>query len=121
MMKPVYRLVVIVVIVKLRMVVGLHELARREIVDHGWNARDRHGEIVRHGLDGTEHSHAFRIHVLSHTGAPEQGLQKIRILVHRAYGVFFSVCVSRQFEIKICRHLSPPFRMDDGNLLPRAG
>ena len=51
MVEPEDICIIILVIVKLGVVVGFHELCAAELVHHGWDPGDRHRKVVRPCLD----------------------------------------------------------------------
>ena len=119
--EAVHVLVVVGVVVELGMVVGLHEAAAGEIVDHGGNARNGDGKIVRPGLDGGGDPGFLGIALCQLREIFQKFLQKIHIFVGAADSCPGAVGKGRQLEIQVGNDLPPPFGMHGKHLLISAG
>ena len=120
MVEAVHVLVVVGVVVELGMVVGLHEAAAGEIVDHGGNARDGDGKIVRPGLDGGGNPGLLGVALGQLREVFQKFLQKIHIFVGAADSCPGAVGKGGQLKVQVGNDLPPPFGMHGEHLLVSA-
>ena len=118
--EAVHVLVVVGVVVELGMVVGLHKAAAGEIVDHGGNARDGDGKIVRPGLDGGGNPGLLRVALGQLREVFQKFFQKIHIFVGAADSCPGAVGKGGQLKVQVGNDLPPPLGMHGEHLLVSA-
>ena len=110
-------LLIEIIIIKLRMIMRLHEGSARKIIHHGRNPGYRDGKIVRPGLNRICHSDTVRVRALRPGHRPDEFLQKRNIFVDAAYLILSPVRMGRQFKVHVRDHPPPPFRVNRKDLL----
>ena len=111
MMQTVYLFIIKLIVIKLRMVVGLHKASAGEIIYHGRYTCDRHGKIIRPGLDRRCHCRLFRISYRQIRQIRQIFLQEADIFIAAADPRSGTMCQRRKFKIQICNYLPYPLRM----------
>ena len=100
---------------------GLHKAAAGEIVDHGGNARNGNGKVVRPCFNGGGDPGFLGIALCQLREIFQKFLQKIHIFVGAADSCPGAVGKSGQLEIQVGNDLPPPFGMHGKHLLISAG
>ena len=118
--EAVHVLVIVGVVVELGMVVGLHEAAAGEIVDHGGNTGDGNGKIVRPCLDGGGDPGLFRVALGQLREVFQKFFQKIHIFVGAADSCPGAVGKGGQLKVQVGDDLPPPLGMHGEHLLVSA-
>ena len=119
MVKLKYIRVIILVIIKLGVVMCLHELCAAEFIHHRRNSGDRDGKIIRPGLDRALDAETFRVDLFCvHRKLFYKFLQKILIFIGRPDRIPRIMRIGRKLKIQVRDHLSLPFRPDLKDLLP---
>ena len=121
MVETVHVLVVVGVVVELGMVVGLHKAAAGEIVDHGGNARNGDGKVVRPCFNGGGDPGFLRVALRQLREIFQKFLQKIHIFVGAADPRPGAVGKGGQLKVQVGNDLPPPFGMYGEHLLISAG
>ena len=93
------------------MVVGLHKASAGEIIYHGRYTCDRHGKIIRPGLDRRCHCRLFRIGHRQIRQIRQIFLQEADIFIAAADPCSGAMCQCRKFKVQICNYLPYPLRM----------
>ena len=93
------------------MIVGLHKASAGEIIYHGRYTCDRHGKIIRPGLDRRCHCRLFRIGHRQIRQIRQIFLQEADIFIAAADPCSGAMCQCRKFKVQICNYLPYPLRM----------
>ena len=99
MVKPVDLLVIKCVIVELGMIMGFHKAAAGKIIDHGWDSGNRHGKIIRPGLNRGSNAGLLRVCLGQVWKLGKILLQKACIFVAAADAGTGAVCKRRKLEV----------------------
>ena len=110
MVEFIYFFLINILVIILGMIIIFHKRTTAEIIDHGRDPGNRHGKIIRPGLNGIQCSHTLRINPLRHLHCVHKSTYKIRILIGTAHCIPGAVCMGRKFEIQICDHVPLPLR-----------
>ena len=110
-MQTIYLFIIKLIVIKLRMIVGLHKASAGEIIYHGRYACDRHGKIIRPGLDRRCHCRLFRIGYRQIRQIRQIFLQKADIFIAATDPRSGTMCQRRKFKVQVCDHLAHPFGM----------
>ena len=118
---PVDIFIVIVVVVKLRMIIGLHKASAGKIIYHGRNAGDGDGKVIGPGLDGRGDLRLLRVGRSQRGQIFQKTLQKRKVFPCASDPRPRPVGKCGQFKVQVGDHLSAPVGMDGEDLLVGAG
>ena len=119
--ETVHILVIIIIVVKLRVIVGFHKAAACKIIYHRRDACNGNGKIIRPGFDGSCYTGFIRICLCKGRKLPEEFIQIAGVFVAAADSCAGSVGQSRKLKVQISNDLSRPFGMSGENLFIGAG
>ena len=96
---------------------SLHKASAGEIIYHGWYTCNRHGKIIRPGLDRRCHCRLFRVGYRQIRQICQIFLQEADIFIAAADSCSGAMCQRRKLKIQVRDHLAHPFGMCSEYLL----